>query len=224
MSTVLITGANRGIGLALTEFYRARGFDVIAVCRSASQALIDSGAKVIDGVDLSDRAAIAALAPRVADLLKGEKLSLLINNAGIFENETLPGLDLSAIERQFAINALAPLALTDALLGLLSDSSKIAFITSRMGSISDNGSGAYYGYRMSKAALNAGAVSLARDLAPRGISVAILHPGFVQTQMVNFAGDISAPVAAERLATRISELTPETSGGFWHSNGERLPW
>lgn len=100
----------------------------------------------------------------------------------------------------------------------------MAFVASRMGSIADNSSGAYYGYRMSKAALNAGAMSLARDLAKRGIAVAILHPGFVQTAMVNFAGDISPELSAERLAQRIEELTLETSGGFWHSNGERLPW
>ena len=97
-------------------------------------------------------------------------------------------------------------------------------ITSRMGSISDNGSGAYYGYRASKAALNAFSKSLAIDLKPKGVAIALLHPGFVQTRMVGFNGDITPAQAASGLAERIEELTLATSGGFWHSNGEALPW
>ena len=100
----------------------------------------------------------------------------------------------------------------------------MANITSRMGSIADNGSGGYYGYRMSKAALNIASVSLAKDLLPKGVAVGIIHPGFVQTDMVGGAGDISADTAASRIKTRIDELTLETSGTFWHSNGEVLPW
>jgi NAD(P)-dependent dehydrogenase (short-subunit alcohol dehydrogenase family) len=116
------------------------------------------------------------------------------------------------------------LRVTEALLGNLTADAKIAFITSRMGSIADNSSGGYYGYRMSKAALNAAATSLALDLKPRGIAVAILHPGYVQTAMVNFGGDISAEESAQRLSKRIEGLTLENSGNFWHSNGETLPW
>src|SRR5690606_11410042 len=112
----------------------------------------------------------------------------------------------------------------EALLGNLQQGSKVAFITSRMGSIADNSSGGYYGYRMSKAALNAAAMSLTRDLHPRGIAVAILHPGFVQTAMVNYGGDISADESAKRLSQRIAELSLDNSGGFWHSNGDELPW
>jgi NAD(P)-dependent dehydrogenase (short-subunit alcohol dehydrogenase family) len=97
-------------------------------------------------------------------------------------------------------------------------------ITSRMGSIGDNTSGSRYGYRMSKAALNAASKSLAEDLKPHGISVAILHPGLVATKMIGFNGDISAEVAAERLIQRIEELTPANTGTFWHANGEVLPW
>ena len=97
-------------------------------------------------------------------------------------------------------------------------------ITSRMGSITDNGSGGYIGYRMSKAALNAASVSLAHELKDKKIAVGLFHPGFVQTQMVNFAGDISPETAAERLIKRIDELNLSNTGGFWHSNGETLPW
>jgi NAD(P)-dependent dehydrogenase (short-subunit alcohol dehydrogenase family) len=220
MKTALITGASRGIGLALCKNYLAKGWKVIGVCRQSSAELDQSGAQVIADIDVTSEAAIAQL----KQTLGSQKLDLVINNAGMFRNETLGNLDSQSIIDQFLVNALAPLKVTEALLDNLAPNAKLAFITSRMGSIADNGSGAYYGYRMSKAALNAGAVSLARDLASRGIAVAILHPGFVQTAMVNYAGDITPEVAADRLTQRIEELTPETSGGFWHSNGERLPW
>lgn len=220
MKTALITGANRGIGLALCKTYIAQGWKVIGVCRTASPELTESGARVIAGVDVSDAQALAQL----ADTLGGKSIDLLINNAGIFLNETLGKIDYDNIQQQFLINAEAPLRVTEALLGNLNTDAKIAFITSRMGSIADNGSGGYYGYRMSKAALNAAAMSLARDLKPRGIAVAILHPGFVQTAMVNFGGDISADESAQRLRQRIEGLTLDNSGTFWHSNGDVLPW
>ncbi len=220
MKTALITGANRGIGLALCKTYIAQGWKVIGVCRTASPELTESGARVIAGVDVSDAQALAQL----ADTLGGKSIDLLINNAGIFLNETLGKIDYDNIQQQFLINAEAPLRITEALLGNLNTGAKIAFITSRMGSIADNGSGGYYGYRMSKAALNAAAMSLARDLKPRGIAVAILHPGFVQTAMVNFGGDISADESAQRLRQRIEGLTLDNSGTFWHSNGDVLPW
>lgn len=220
MQTVLITGANRGIGLALCKTYLAQGWQVIGVCRNASPELTETGARVIAGVDVTDQIALNNL----ADTLTGKKLDLLINNAGVLQRETLGNLDYSSIEQQFTINAVAPLRVTEALLGSLQKGSKIAFITSRMGSIADNTSGAYYGYRMSKAALNAAAMSLARDLHPKGIAVAILHPGYVQTAMVNFGGDISAEESAQRLSERIAGLTLENTGTFWHSNGDILPW
>ncbi|PUA28879.1 MAG: short-chain dehydrogenase [Cellvibrio sp. 79] len=220
MQTVLITGANRGIGLALCKTYLAQGWQVIGVCRNASPELTETGARVIAGVDVTDPIALNNL----ADTLTGKKLDLLINNAGVLQREALGNIDYSSIEHQFNINAVAPLRVTEALLGSLQRGSKIAFITSRMGSIADNTSGAYYGYRMSKAALNAAAMSLARDLHPKGIAVAILHPGYVQTAMVNFGGDISAEESAQRLSQRIEGLTLETTGTFWHSNGDTLPW
>ncbi len=100
----------------------------------------------------------------------------------------------------------------------------IRLITSRMGSIADNTSGGYYGYRMSKAALNAAGVSLAHDLKSRGIAVAILHPGFVQTDMTRGGGNVSPESAATRLAERLDELDLDNSGAFWHAEGEILPW
>jgi len=220
MKTVLITGANRGIGLALTHEYLTQGWQVISVCRTSSGELDQSGARVISGIDVADADAVQVL----VDQLQEVGIDLLINNAGIFQHEVLGDISYSQVTQQFLVNALAPLRVTEALLGYLNKNAKLAFITSRMGSIADNGSGGYYGYRMSKAALNAAAKSLSLDLKPRGIAVAILHPGYVQTAMVNFGGDISASVSAQRLSQRIAALTLENSGGFWHSNGDLLPW
>lgn len=220
MKTVLITGANRGIGLSLCKTYLSQGWKVIGVCRKTSPELNESGSQVIADIDLTDAQALIQLTTQVKD----NSIDLLINNAGVLAHETLGNIDYDSIQHQFLVNAEAPLRLTEALLGNLTAGAKIAFITSRMGSIADNSSGGYYGYRMSKAALNAAAMSLTRDLKPRGIAVAILHPGYVQTAMVNFGGDISADEAAQRLSQRIAELTLSTSGSFWHSNGELLPW
>ena len=217
---IVITGANRGIGLALTQYYLAQGHKVTAVCRQNSSALEATQAHIISNIDMSNEATLTELTHQ----LQNQSIDILINNAGILRSETLHEFDSSTIEQQFLVNALAPINVTRMLLPQLHKGSKVAVITSRMGSIADNGSGGYYGYRMSKAALNAGAKSLAIDLAPQGISVAILHPGFVQTDMVGHAGDISAETAAQRLAARIENLKPENTGTFWHSNGEVLPW
>jgi NAD(P)-dependent dehydrogenase (short-subunit alcohol dehydrogenase family) len=220
MNSVVVTGASRGIGLELCKYYLARGQRVYAVCRKASAELQDSGANIIADVDVTKTEGVE----RLQEALKDEQIGILINNAGVFGDHTLGEIDYQDLEHQLQVNAIAPLRVTEALANSLSSSAKIALITSRMGSIADNTSGGYYGYRMSKAALNAAGMSLARDLKSRGIAVAILHPGFVQTQMVNFAGDISPAVAAERLAARIAELNVDNSGSFWHSNGELLPW
>ncbi len=217
---IVITGANKGIGLSLTQQYLAQGHAVTAICRKASSALHNSKATIIDNIDMLDQKAIESM----AEALQSKDIDILINNAGIFCCESLNNFDHKAIQEQLHINSIAPLSVTHALQKQLNNGSKVAFITSRMGSINDNGSGSYYGYRMSKAALNAGGKSLAIDLKPRGVSVAILHPGFVQTDMVGGAGDISPAEAAAGLISRIDELNLENSGTFWHSNGDILPW
>jgi NAD(P)-dependent dehydrogenase (short-subunit alcohol dehydrogenase family) len=220
MKNVLITGANRGIGLALTQEYLTNGWHVIAVCRKTSSELSETAAQVITGVDVTKPADVQALAEQLAAI----KLDVLINNAGILHGDHLGEIAYENLTQQFLVNAQAPLQVTEALLGHLNVGAKIAFITSRMGSIADNSSGGYYGYRMSKAALNAAAKSLSLDLKPRGVAVALLHPGYVQTAMVNFGGDISAAESAHRLTLRIAELNLNNTGGFWHSNGEHLEW
>jgi short-subunit dehydrogenase len=190
------------------------------VVRKPSTELQDLSVNVIGDIDVSQGDDVA----RLTSALSGKPIDVLINNAGVFENESLANMDFDAINAQLQINSVAPVRVTHALQTNLSNGSKVAMITSRMGSIADNGSGAYIGYRMSKAALNAAGVSLAHELKPKGTAVALLHPGFVQTQMVNFAGDISPQVAAERLMQRIEELNLDNTGSFWHSNGEILPW
>lgn len=219
-TTVLVTGANRGIGLEFVREYLSRGFEVFAACRSSSAELDATGANIIAGVDVSDTSCIDILQRAVADNL----IDILINNAGILRSEEINTLDYATMSEQFNVNTLGPLRVFDALKGNLAAGSKVALITSRMGSVADNGSGGYYGYRMSKAALNAAGKSLANDLREREVAVAILHPGFVQTEMVGNAGDISAETAAKSLSERIDKLTMQNTGTFWHSNGEILPW
>jgi NAD(P)-dependent dehydrogenase (short-subunit alcohol dehydrogenase family) len=223
MNTALITGAAGGIGRELARQLAARGTTVIAVCRKPSAELAQLPVRVEAGIDIATDAGCAALASRVA----GVPLDLVIHNAGVLSHESLDALDADALARirlQFEVNALAPLRLSALLAPQLASGARLVLITSRMGSITDNASGGYYGYRMSKAALNAAGRSLAHDLAPRGVAVAILHPGFVQTPMTGGRGDVDAATAARNLLARIDELTPATSGRFLHANGSPLPW
>ena len=219
-NVVVITGANRGIGLELARHYAAEGCEVIGVCRQSSDELASVAVQVIDGVDVTTDAGIDKLKSGLA----GKRISLLINNAGLLQDEQLGSIDFDSIRTQMEINAYAPLRVAEALVPLMGQGSKIANITSRMGSIADNDSGGRYGYRASKAALNAFGKSLAVDLKPRGIAVAQLHPGYVKTRMVNFGGLITPEESARGLAERIANLTLENTGSFWHSNGEELPW
>ncbi|MCA0913004.1 SDR family oxidoreductase [Marinobacter nauticus] len=219
-NVVVITGANRGIGLELARHYAAEGCEVIGVCRQSSEELAGVAGQVIDGVDVTTDAGIDKLKSGLA----GKRISLLINNAGLLQDEQLGSIDFDSIRTQMEINAYAPLRVAEALAPLMGQGSKIANITSRMGSIADNDSGGRYGYRASKAALNAFGKSLAVDLKPRGIAVAQLHPGYVKTRMVNFGGLITPEESARGLADRIANLSLDNTGSFWHSNGEELPW
>jgi NAD(P)-dependent dehydrogenase (short-subunit alcohol dehydrogenase family) len=220
MATALVTGANRGIGLALCRLLKQRGDNVIGVCRRTSAELDDLGARVINRVELTSDDSVAKLARSLA----GTSLDLVILNAGILRQTGLDDLDLGDVREQIEVNAVGPLRVAQALVPLLASGSKLALITSRMGSMGDNGSGGAYGYRMSKAALNAAGVSLAVDLRPRGVAVAILHPGFVRTEMTGGTGNVDAAEAAKMLLARIDALTLETTGRFLHANGESLPW
>jgi len=218
--TIVITGANRGIGLALAQQWKARGDRVLAVCRQASAALVDSGVEIIDGVDVSTADGVSNLSSGLGDT----SVDLLYNNAGIMLSETVDEMNFEQILRQFEVNTLGPLRVTMALLDNLHQGSKVGLMTSRMGSIADNTSGKKYGYRISKAGLNAAGKSLALDLHDRGIAVAILHPGWVQTDMTGHSGNLTVDEAATNLIARMDELNLENSGTFWHSDGSVLPW
>lgn len=221
MATYLVTGANRGIGLEYCNQLQQRGDDVIAVCRSSSDELDALGVRVETGVDITSDESVAQLANK----LQGGILDVLINNAGIVERVSLDNLDFASIRKQFEVNAVGPLRFTKALLPNLKEGSKIAVMTSRMGSIEDNTSGGSYGYRMSKAAVSMAGKSLSQDLKSQGIAVAILHPGLVSTRMTGFTQNgITPEEAVKGLLARIDELNMSNTGTFWHSNGQVLPW
>jgi NAD(P)-dependent dehydrogenase (short-subunit alcohol dehydrogenase family) len=222
-ANVLVTGANRGIGLALCRAYKERGDHVIAACRQSSSELERLAVEVSTGVEVTSDEAVRGLAQRLGE----RRIDTLVLNAGILRDDGAPlgpDLHLDRVQEQIAVNAIAPLRLARELVAFLQAGSKIALITSRMGSIADNSSGSYYGYRMSKAALNAMGMSLARDLTGRQIAVAILHPGYVRTDMTGQAGGVDPRDAARMLIARIDELSLATTGSFWHANGEPLPW
>lgn len=219
-NTIVITGANRGIGLELARIWHERSEQVIAVCRKPSPALKDLGVRMVEGIDVTRDEDLDLLREKLGD----QTIDVLYNNAGILTDESLNNMDWAQIERQFEVNALGPLRVTHALLGQMAKGGKVALMTSRMGSMADNDSGGRYGYRMSKAALNAAGKSLAVDLKPRGIAVAILHPGFVKTDMTRNQGNLKPEEAAERLIQRVDELNLENTGTFWHSDGSVLPW
>jgi NAD(P)-dependent dehydrogenase (short-subunit alcohol dehydrogenase family) len=220
MGIAVVTGANRGIGLALVGQLLERGMSVAAICRRSSPELDRLGARIESGIELTSPEAPAALAARLAH----DEIDLLIHNAGLLIEDTFGTVRPDDVRAQLEINALAPLLLTQALTPRLVRGAKLALITSRMGSMGDNASGGYYGYRMSKAALNAAGVSMARDLARRGVAVVILHPGPVRTGMTGGQGALEPDESAAGLLRRIDELRIETTGRFFHQDGNILPW
>jgi NAD(P)-dependent dehydrogenase (short-subunit alcohol dehydrogenase family) len=219
MPTALLTGANRGIGLQLATQLRARGVDVIAAGRADSFELSALDVR-FEPLDLLDDSSVKALAGRLA----GQRIDLLIHNAGVLIGDSLDSVRLDDVRQQLEVNTLGPLKLTAALRSNLGSGSKIAILTSRMGSLADNCSGGAYGYRLSKAGVNAVGRSLAVDLAPEGIAVLLVHPGWVRTAMTGNSGLVDADEAAAGVLKRIDELTVETTGRFLHANGEVLPW
>jgi len=217
---IVMTGANRGIGLALALHYAARGARLHALVRRSSAELAAVAASVVPDVEMRDPDSIA----RACDRLDVARIDLLLNIAGIMHWEELDGLDPDTVRLQFEVNALGPLLLTAALSEQLGPGSKVIFWTSRLGSMTDNRSGKGYGYRMSKAALNMAARTLAIDLEPRGIVVALLHPGSVKTSLNRLGGEIEVAEAVAGLTARIDELSIADTGTYRHQNGEPLPW
>ena len=220
MSTIVIVGANRGIGLSLVKTYIAQGQTVLALCRQSSTELEELKVEVITGVDVTSADSMKMLTRALA----GRSIDLLIHNSGILGRDRWPDLDFDGMRAQFEVNTLGPLRVVQALQGQLAPHGKIAIVTSRMGSIDDNTSGGAYGYRMSKCAVNMAAKSLSIDLSEQGHAVGVFHPGYVKTDMTQGRGYISPDEAAGMLVTQFSRLSMETTGLFFHANGDALPW
>ena len=214
MSVIVVTGANRGIGLSLCR-QLCTEHEVHALCRSASPQLQALSVQIHEGVDVQDPSTVPTELPSI---------DILINNAGILRRDSLSELDAVTIQEQFVVNSLGPLFVTQKLMHKLGTGSKVVIVTSRMGSVTDNTSGGMYGFRMSIAAVNMAGMSLSRDLKPKGVAVALLHPGFVKTDMTGGNGYISAEESAKGLIEQIMHLSMSTTGSFWHCNGEELPW
>jgi NAD(P)-dependent dehydrogenase (short-subunit alcohol dehydrogenase family) len=220
MSRFLVIGANRGIGLELVRQIAQRGDEVIAACRTVSPALSALGLETFADVDVCDDAGLRAL----SEALAGRDVDVLVVVAGILHGDGMGRLDWDAMRRQFEVNSLGPLRAALALRPRLKRGSKIAILSSRVGSLADNTSGGNYGYRMSKAAVNMAGRNLAHDLAPEGIAVLLLHPGYVRTDMTRGSGHIDASESARGLIQRLDELGMDQTGTFWHADGSRLPW
>ena len=222
IGNAVITGGNRGIGLALSQQLKACGYTVVVVHRKAEELpeLATAGLQQIPDIDVTQPTGL-----RAALEAKGiQQIDLLINNAGILLRDSLGQIDYDGLIKQFEVNSLGPLKVSEELLPLMQKGSKLIHITSRMGSIEDNSSGGMYGYRMSKAALNAAAMSLAVDLKSHGIPVAVIHPGFVQTDMTGGRGLICTDESAIGILKQIDRLELDDTGTFWHMNGTILPW
>jgi NAD(P)-dependent dehydrogenase (short-subunit alcohol dehydrogenase family) len=228
VAAVLVTGANRGFGLALCTAAAELGHVVVAACRTSSPELDALGARVVEGVDLTNDAGEQALAAGLA----GSALDLVVANAGTVRSTSIDDLDVDAIREQLEVNAVGAVRTVRAALPHLAPGAKIALISSLAGSIGDNGSGGEYGYRMSKAALNMAGRTLARDLAGRGVAVGVYHPGRLATRPAResrvgmpVSPNIADPLdAARELLAQLDALTPETSGRFLTRHGDEIPW
>ena len=228
MPTVVITGANRGIGLEFARQYAADGWRVVATARDPGKAdvLRATAGIEVHGLDVADPAAISAFGAA----LGGEQVDLLINNAGImgpaFPHQSKDGIDTALWVQTLKVNTLAPVLMTLALKENLGKASRatVASITSQLGSISQNESGGMYAYRVSKAGLNMANKSLSVDLRDWNISCIVLHPGWVQTDM----GGPQAPVRIVDSVTGMRKViggtTMEHSGRFYAYDGRELPW
>jgi NAD(P)-dependent dehydrogenase (short-subunit alcohol dehydrogenase family) len=221
VATWLVTGTSRGLGLELVRQLHARGDDVIATCRTRTPELDEIGCRVVDGIDVGSDGVGDALRRALRD---GQALDVVVNNAGVGRWDTLETVDLDAARDELDVNALGPLRVTLALLPRLAAGAKIALVSSKAGSIGDRPSGGNYGYRMSKAALNMLGANLAADLAARGIHVAVLHPGFVRTEMTRGGGNLDPPESAAGLIRQIDALDASRSGRFFHSDGSEIAW
>ena len=222
--TVLITGANRGIGLELARQYTAAGWQVVGTARKPEQAeeLRALNARVMQ-LDVTDQQSINQMAQALGD----QAVDLLINNAGIFPRvRSIADVNFDDVTRTFAVNTIGPMRVTQALLPNLRSGQlkKVVSITSQLGSIANNSGGGFYGYRESKAALNMFTRSLANELGGDGFTCVVVHPGWVQTDMGGASATLTVEESAQGIRNVIESLSPEDTGTFWNYDGKPLPW
>ena len=227
MTTYLITGANRGIGLGLAKHAIEQGYTVIGTARNPEQAdeLRSLGAQV-EALETDSRASVEQLAQRLGDA----SIDVLVNNAGIFPHECddINDFDPEAYERVMRVNTLGPILLTQALIPNLERSErKLAVqVTSNLGSITDASKGqmGFLGYRVSKAALNMANATMAHQLKAKSITTVALHPGWVRTDLGGENGDLSIDEATSSIMSTIESLKPTDTGRYVDYKGDELPW
>ena len=227
MPSILITGANRGLGLEFTRQYAADGWRVFAACRDPAGArdlAAVEGDVSAETLDVDDGPQVAALANK----LSGQPIDVLINNAGIYgpKNVTRDTVVYDAWGQVFRTNAMSPLAVSAAFAANVAQGGqkKIITLSSIMGSIAENDSSGDFIYRTAKAAVNAVMKSLAGDLKSEGITVAVLHPGWVRTDMGGANASIEAPESVTGMRAVIAGLKESDSGRFLNYNGTEIPW
>ena len=230
MATVLITGTNRGLGLEFVKHYLERSDTVIATCRASSsatelQALAANNENLsLKSLDVSDEQSMAGFAAE----LKDTAIDVFINNAGVYgpRDAGFGNVDSSEWEQVMHVNAIAPMLLTQLIIGSLRQGTdkKLVYVTSKMGSIDDNKGGGNYIYRSSKTALNSVAKSLSVDLSSEGFSVAVVHPGWVRTDMGGPNGLIDVKTSVAGMLAVIDGLSPDNAGEFFNYDGSLIPW
>jgi NAD(P)-dependent dehydrogenase (short-subunit alcohol dehydrogenase family) len=230
-STYFITGCNRGLGLEFVQQLLARGERVIATCRDIATAtdltaltLEHSGQLSLVEMDVSDEASMR----EAVALLNDEAIDVFINNAGVYgpRDANFGNVDGPVMAEVLYTNAVAPVLLTQLLIDNVRKGSgkKLVYVSSKMGSIADNGRGGSYIYRSSKTALNSVVKSLALDLAPEGIATVTLHPGWVRTDMGGPNGLIDAPESVSGMLNVIDGLSVANTGQFFNYDGSTIAW
>ena len=226
MKNILVVGADRGIAYATCLQLQARGDRVIAACLGKGESFDGSGVDTISDINVTS----AKVAEKLTAALSKRQVQLdwLLHVAGVLGLDELGKIDYDDMRRQFEINTLGPLRVIEACAPFLGQGSKVGIVTSRVGSLNDNGSGGMYAYRVSKAGANMVALNLHHDLGKRGIAVVALHPGMVATALTkDYPGTfnyIQPADAARGLIARMDELDLSSSGQFLHANGDKLPW
>jgi NAD(P)-dependent dehydrogenase (short-subunit alcohol dehydrogenase family) len=228
--TILITGANRGIGLELSEQFAADGWTVLACCRNPAdaEALLALASRYpaieLYALDVTDYAQMSSLSAQLRD----RSIDILLSNAGIYgpRGANFGDVEAAAWREVFEVNSIAPMMLVQAFVDQVAASPQklVAVISSKMGSIADNGSGGSYIYRSSKTAVNQVVRNISIDLAGRGISVLSLHPGWVQTEMGGANAETSVGDSAAGLKAILQRAGPEQNGQFLEFNGDPIPW